>query len=155
MSQLSWKSLKACYSIRAATFVFKCINGIGQDLFLDYFTKLSHSYNTRRNSLDLILPKVKTESAKKSCFYSGAVIYNHLPTYILRKLPRCWFLNLNGRQQNPPTEQIVYKRIKLESCEWLVHLKVAVLEMANTIQQNLDVLEQQTGGTLLHTLSLV
>jgi hypothetical protein len=65
------------------------------------------------------------------------------------------FLRPYGRQDNPPTEQIVYRRIKPESCEWLVRPKVAISEMAETIQQNLEVLEEQTGGTLLRASSLV
>jgi hypothetical protein len=36
------------------------------------------------------------------------------------------FLRPYGRQDNPPTEQIVYRRIKPESCEWLVRPIVAI-----------------------------
>ena len=53
-------------------FVFKCVHDNAPDLLREYFIKFSHSFSTRRNDLDLLIPKVRTESAKKGCFYSGA-----------------------------------------------------------------------------------
>lgn len=55
-----------------STFVFKCVNNIAPEMFKEYFVKLSHNYFTRRNGLDLLVPIVHTESARKGCFYSGA-----------------------------------------------------------------------------------
>ena len=64
------------------TFVFKCVHNIAPDLFRDNFMKSSHNYSIRRNGLDLLLPKVHTETAKKGCFYSGALAFNGLPSYL-------------------------------------------------------------------------
>ena len=63
-------------------FVFKCTNSIGPDVFDQYFVKSSHAYNMRRSNLDILLPKVRKEAAKKGCFYSGAEDFNSLPNDI-------------------------------------------------------------------------
>ena len=38
--------------------------------------------STRRNGLKLLIPKVRTESAKKGSFYSGAQAFNNLPPFL-------------------------------------------------------------------------
>ena len=60
-------------------FVYKSLNSLGPDAFYNYFSESDHIYNIRRNGKDLVIPKVRTESARKSCFFSGAVLYNSLP----------------------------------------------------------------------------
>ena len=72
-------SLKARSSMHILTFVFKCVQSNAPDVFKEYFVKSSHNYFTRRNGLDLLVPNVHTESAKKGCFYSGAQAFNNLP----------------------------------------------------------------------------
>ena len=57
------------------TLVFKCVNNSAPDLFRDYFIKLSHNYSARRNGLDLLIPKVCTESAKKAAFIPVPKLY--------------------------------------------------------------------------------
>ena len=42
----------------------------------------SHNYSTRRNGLDLLIPTVRTESAKKGSFYSGAQAFNNLSPFL-------------------------------------------------------------------------
>ena len=64
------------------TFVFKCLYNIAPDLFKSYFIKSSHTYCTRRNGLDILIPKVHTESAKKGTFYTGAQPFNNLPPHL-------------------------------------------------------------------------
>jgi len=64
------------------TFVFKCVHNNAPDLFRDYFIKSSHNYSTKRNGLDLLIPKVRTESAKKGSFYPGAQAFNNLPPFL-------------------------------------------------------------------------
>ena len=54
------------------TFVFKCLHNIAPDLFKNYFIRSSHVYSTRRNGLDILIPKVRTESAENGTFYTGA-----------------------------------------------------------------------------------
>ena len=79
LQQLGWKSLKTRSSIQRLIFVFKCLNCSGPHCFSNYFEKTSHNYRTRRKGKDVILPKVRTEAAKKSLFYLGGKEYNDLP----------------------------------------------------------------------------
>ena len=44
-----------------------------------YFIKSSDVYSIRGNGLDILIPKVRTKSAKKGTFYSGAQAFNDLP----------------------------------------------------------------------------
>ena len=64
------------------TFVFKCLHNIAPDLFKNYFIRSSHVYSTRRNGLDILIPKVSTESAKNGTFYTGAQAFNNLPPHL-------------------------------------------------------------------------
>ena len=54
------------------SFVYKCLQNIAPDLIKSYFIKSSDVYSIRGNGLDILIPKVRTESAKKGTFYSGA-----------------------------------------------------------------------------------
>ena len=64
------------------TFVFKCLHNIAPDLFKNYFIYSSHVYSTRRNGLDILIPKVRTESAKKGTFYTGAQAFSNLQRHL-------------------------------------------------------------------------
>ena len=66
----------------ACMFVKKCLNGSLCENFNNYFTILSHKKQTRNNHVALKLPKVRTEFAKKSVFFSAAKLYNELPNNI-------------------------------------------------------------------------
>ena len=57
-------------------FVFRCVHNIAPDLFKEYFVRTFHNYSTRRNGLDIFVPKVSTESAKKGCYFFG--VFNNL-----------------------------------------------------------------------------
>ena len=69
-------------SIQSALFVFECLNGTSPSVFNNYFRRLDHAKTTRRNSTDLWIPKVRTESGKRSIYYSGKKIFNALPVHI-------------------------------------------------------------------------
>ena len=43
---------------------------------------LGHVYLTRHNGLDILFPKVRTESAKKGTFYTGDQAYNNSPPHL-------------------------------------------------------------------------
>ena len=62
------------------TFVFKCVHNNAPDLFKEYFVKTSHDHFTRRNGLDILVPKVSTETAKKGCYYFSAQVFSNLPS---------------------------------------------------------------------------
>ena len=65
--------------IHRLVFVFKCLKFEGPKFFQDYYSISYHPYATRRNGIDVTLPKVRTEVAKKGCFYLGAKQFNDLP----------------------------------------------------------------------------
>ena len=48
---------------------------------LFYFIKSSDHYFTRRDALNILIPKVRTECAKRG-FYSGAQAFNNLPPHL-------------------------------------------------------------------------
>ena len=81
LCQLSWMSLKSRSIMHNVTFVFKCVHNNAPDLFRD-FIKSSHNYSTKRNGLDLLIPKVRTESAKKGSFYTGVQAFCNLPPFL-------------------------------------------------------------------------
>ena len=64
------------------TYVYKCLQNIAPDLIKSYFIKSSDVYSIRGNGLDILIPKVSTESAKKGTFYSGAQAFNDLPPHL-------------------------------------------------------------------------
>ena len=45
------------------TYVYKCLQNIAPDLIKSYFIKSSDVYSIRGNGLDILIPKVRTESA--------------------------------------------------------------------------------------------
>ena len=73
-------SLKARCNMHIVTSVFKCVQNNALDLFKEYFVKTLHNYSTRHNGLDIIVPKVSTESVKKGCYFFGAPVFNNLPS---------------------------------------------------------------------------
>ena len=63
-------------------FVFKCLNRTGPSVFNKYFKRIDHVKATRRNSIDLWIPNVRTKSAKRGIDYSGTKIFNTLLVHI-------------------------------------------------------------------------
>ena len=49
--------------------VFKCLNGIAPKAFQDYFKRVTHAKCTRANNMNVALPKIRTESGKKTFAY--------------------------------------------------------------------------------------
>ena len=52
------------------------------NLFKEYFFKTSHNYSTRPNGVDIIVPKVSTETGKTGCYFFGAQVFNNLPSTV-------------------------------------------------------------------------
>ena len=59
--------------------VFKCLNGIVPKAFESYFTRNSHKMNTRNNNKSVVIPKVRTETGRKTFSFQGAKVFNNLP----------------------------------------------------------------------------
>ena len=53
-------------------FVFRCLHDLATDRFKCYFNRSSLFLSTRRKGLHVLIPKVRTESAKIGTFYTGA-----------------------------------------------------------------------------------
>jgi len=47
------------------------LHNVAPEPFKSYFIRSSHFYSTRCNGLDILIPKVRTQSAKKGKFYTG------------------------------------------------------------------------------------
>ena len=60
--------------------VFKCLNGVAPKAFQDYFKRVAHAKCTRANNMNIALPKIRTESEKKTFAYQGAILFNKLPS---------------------------------------------------------------------------
>ena len=58
----------------AMILVFKSINNLICDPVASYFTSLVHNQDTRNQGINLRLPKVKLESARKGFYFQGALI---------------------------------------------------------------------------------
>lgn len=67
---------------KCALEVFKCLHGLVPSVYQDYFIRSNHTKNTRGNHKSLILPKVRTESGRKSFAFLGAKIFNKLPNEV-------------------------------------------------------------------------
>jgi len=67
---------------RIVTFVYRCIHGIVNSHFENYFEVQSSRFNTRNNGHMIRLPKVKLEAARSSFYFQGATAFNNLPSNI-------------------------------------------------------------------------
>ena len=75
-------NLSADVEGRLSHTTFKCLKGPAPVFLKDYFTVSQSRYNTRRNGTDLVLPRVRTEIAKRSFYFNGAKLFNGLPLQI-------------------------------------------------------------------------
>ena len=71
-------SVNAIRNRSCALAVFKCLNGLAPKAFEDYFKKVSHGKCTRANNTNIVLPKIRTETRRKTFAYQGAIIFNKL-----------------------------------------------------------------------------
>ena len=78
----AWRSIVNERKIRCAVDVFRCLNNTSPGNFENYFTRLNHSLHTRGNKSSIKLPKVRTESGRKSFSFQGGLVFNELPREI-------------------------------------------------------------------------
>ena len=85
MNHLRWSSLSKRRSYHKVKLVFLCLNSLAPSYFLAFFIRFSniHSYSTRQSSR-LLLPRVKSNFGKNTFLFSGAKIFNELPTDIMK-----------------------------------------------------------------------
>ena len=81
----NWSTLESIRSKICVIDVFKCLNSLAPPCCDGYFQKPSHEKGTRGDNNKLLLPKVKTETARKRFAFKGAVLYNKLPVSFTRE----------------------------------------------------------------------
>ncbi len=59
-------SVNAIRNRSCALAVFKCLNGLAPKAFEDYFKKVSHGKCTHANNTNIVLPKIRTETGRKT-----------------------------------------------------------------------------------------
>ena len=57
---------------------FKCLKGSPPMFFKDYFKVFRTIHNTRGSGHNLLLPKVRTETARKSFYFNGSKLFNNI-----------------------------------------------------------------------------
>ncbi len=82
----NWISIKSACNRLSILDVWKCLNGTAPETFNDYFKRIEHNINTRNNGENVVLPKVKTESGRKSFMFQGAKLFNSIPTILKEEL---------------------------------------------------------------------
>ena len=66
----------------ACLLVRKCLDGNSCNNLFNYFEMINHNNNTRNNRKMLRVPRVRLAFAKKSFYFTGAILYNDLPINI-------------------------------------------------------------------------
>ena len=77
--KISLPSINHVRNKRCAIEVFKCLNGLAPRIFEKHFKRLDHQKDTRGNRSNLVVPRIRTEAARKAFSYQGVKIYNRLP----------------------------------------------------------------------------
>jgi hypothetical protein len=79
---LGWKNLASQRKIAKAIMVYKSVNGLAPDYLSEMFVDRSNitNYTLRDTTGKLAIPQPRTNYLKNSFSYSGAVLWNSLPT---------------------------------------------------------------------------
>ena len=73
----------------------KVVNGSSPDYLSEMFTNVNetHHYNLRNSNLNLKITVPKTEYMKRSLIYSGATLWNSLPSTVKQSTSVNSFIN--------------------------------------------------------------
>ena len=85
MKILGWENLETQRQIHKAQMVYKSLNGLAPNYLSSKFIQRSDvitSYNLRDSENKLAVPLPRTNYYKNSFSYSGAVLWNSLPSSI-------------------------------------------------------------------------
>ena len=80
LSTLNWERLSIRQKKRKALMMYKTKNGHAPDYLQRLFTHYPSKYNLRNSEGKLALPKPSTNYLKRSFSYSGATLWNILPS---------------------------------------------------------------------------
>ena len=75
---LKWLPLSMRRDMHTINLTFKCLKGSPPMFFKDYFKVFRTIHNTRGSGQNLLLPKVRTEMARKSFYFNGSKLFNHI-----------------------------------------------------------------------------
>ena len=68
-----------------------------------------------------------------------------------KHFPRSFLLNYGAALQDPK-EDAILKRVHDFNCEWLQRLNIALSELAQTLRENLPLLQQYSGTIFMPSL---
>ena len=77
-SDLKWLPLSMRRDMHTINLTFKCLKGSPPMFFKDYFKVFRTIHNTRGSGHNLLLPKVRTETARKSFYFNGSKLFNNI-----------------------------------------------------------------------------
>ena len=86
LKHLKWLALAKRRDMHTTTMTFRCMSGKVPVSFKQYFKRNSCPYELWKNKNNLMIPRVNTEIARGSFYYSGAKLYNNLPNKIKTSL---------------------------------------------------------------------
>ena len=75
---LKWLPLSMRRDMHTINLTFKCLKGSPSMFFKDYFKVFRTVHNTRGSGHNLLLPKVRTETARKSFYFNGSKLFNNI-----------------------------------------------------------------------------
>ena len=74
----SWDSMEKIRNTRVAIDVIKSLHNLLTEDLNGYFDRCEHEISARGSGSCVVLPKMRTETGKKSFAYQGAHIFNRL-----------------------------------------------------------------------------
>ena len=77
---LGWKNLACQQQIQRATMVYRSLHGLAADYLSSKFERREVAYNLRDSENKLNVPLPRTNHYKNSFSYSGAILWNSLPS---------------------------------------------------------------------------
>ena len=80
-----WETITEMCNRRAATDVYKCLNGLSPEQFMQYFKRHHHEKGTRGSNSALTLPLNRTEPGKRTFVFQGAKLFDKLPKKVRDK----------------------------------------------------------------------
>ena len=79
---LKWLPLSMRRDMHTINLTFKCLKGSPSVFFKDYFKVFRTVHNTRGSGPNLLLPKVRTETARKSSQFNESKLFNNIASKI-------------------------------------------------------------------------
>ena len=89
LNELRWKTLKQRRLVMKARLMFRIIHGQAPAVLIESFQNPNapqHDYNLRNSDYGFYLTKPKTEYMRKSISYSGAKLWNNLPSEVRKSI---------------------------------------------------------------------